>query len=349
MQKTTKSIFWILTPLAIVKDRMDVSTQLDGASQLPTLDDLVSAQKTIADVACKTPLVMSPSLSRRFGKEIYLKLECFQPIRVFKIRGAYNKVSQINSQEIVAVSSGNHGLAVAYCSRLLAKECTVILPKNPIPEKVHAILETGAKVVKIAKSSEREERARQMVRQRGAVYVHPFNDPAVIAGAGTCGLEIAQQLSDFDSVIVPVGGGGLISGISIAIKSLKPSAKVFGVEPIAAPKLQAAMNAGKVVNLDSPKSIADGLIPSSVGDLTLKACVENVEGVFSASDSQIVRALKLLIREAYIFPEPSGAASLAPLLSRSNSRALGKKVVLVISGGNISLNFLRSLLRSKNR
>jgi threonine dehydratase len=225
----------------------------------------------------------------------------------------------------------------------------VILPQNPIPEKVHAILETGAKVVKIKSGSEREKKVRQIVKQTGAVYVHPFNDPAIIAGAGTCGLEITQQLSEFDSVIVPVGGGGLISGIAIAIRALKPSAKVFGVEPIAAPKLQAAMKAGKVVNLDSPKSIADGLIPPSVGDLTLKACIENVEGVFSASDDHIVSALKLLIREAHIFPEPSAAASLAPLLSGTNTRELGKKLVLVISGGNISLNFLRSLLRSKNK
>ncbi len=315
---------------------------------LPTLDDIVAASKRIEGVATKTPLVESPSLSKRFGRRIYLKLECFQPIRVFKIRGAYNKISQLSAKKIVAVSSGNHGMAVAYSSRLLGKKCTalgkkctVVLPETAVQEKVNTIIEYGAEAIKYGKYTvDRDAKAKEIVSKTGATLVHPFNDPDIIAGQGTCGLEIANQLEDFDSVIVPVGGGGLISGISTAIKALKPGAKVYGVEPQGAPKLQAAMKAGKIVTFDSPKSIADGLIPSAVGDLTLEACRKYVDGVYTVSDDEILSAMKLLVREAHIFPEPSGAAPAAVLLSSRDVEKLGEKVVLVISGGNVSLDLL---------
>src|SRR6266498_1121295 len=308
---------------------------------LPALNDIVAASKRIEGVATKTPLVESPSLSKRFGRRVYLKLECFQPIRVFKIRGAYNKISQLSSKNIVAVSSGNHGMAVAYSSRLLGKNCTVILPETAIQEKVDTIIEYGAEAIKYGKYTiDRDAKAKEIISKTGATLVHPFNDPDIIAGQGTCGLEIANQLDDFDSIIVPVGGGGLISGISTAIKSLKPEAKVYGVEPEGAPKLQAALKARKVVTFDSPKSIADGLIPSAVGELTLEACKRHVDGVYNVSDDEILAAMKLLVREAHVFPEPSGAAPAAVLLANKDLEKLGEKVVLVISGGNVSLDLL---------
>ena len=313
--------------------------------ELPRLRDIEAAAERISGVAFRTPLVESPALSRRFGRKVYLKLECFQPIRVFKIRGAYNKISQLSAKKIVAASSGNHGIAVAYCSRLLGKQCTVVVPETAVKEKVDFIEEYGAGVVKFGKyHSDREARAREIAGETGATFVPPFNDPDIIAGQGTCGLEITQQLDDFDSVIVPVGGGGLISGISIAIKSLKPSARVFGVEPTGAPKMQASLSAGKIVMINEPKSIADGLIPASVGDLTLEACQKNVDGMFSVSDDEILSAMKLLIEEAHIFPEPSGSAPLAVLSKPENLNKLGDRVVLVVSGGNVSLSLLNRLL-----
>jgi len=313
--------------------------------ELPRLRDIEAAAERISSVAFRTPLVESPALSRRFGRKVYLKLECFQPIRVFKIRGAYNKISQLSAKKIVAASSGNHGIAVAYCSRLLGKQCTVVVPETAVKEKVDFIEEYGAGVVKFGKyHSDREAKAREIAGETGATFVPPFNDPDIIAGQGTCGLEITQQLDDFDSVIVPVGGGGLISGISIAIKSLKPSARVFGVEPTGAPKMQASLSAGKIVMINEPKSIADGLIPASVGDLTLEACQKNVDGMFSVSDDEILSAMKLLIEEAHIFPEPSGSAPLAVLSKPENLNKLGDRVVLVVSGGNVSLSLLNRLL-----
>jgi threonine dehydratase len=228
---------------------------------------------------------------------------------------------------------------------LLGKQSTIVVPETAVKEKLDVIKENGAGVVKFGKyHADREARAREIANQTGAVFVPPFNDPNVIAGQGTCGLEIAQQLDDFDSVIVPVGGGGLIAGISIAIKSLNPSARVYGVEPSGATKMAASLSAGKIVRIEDPKSIADGLIPASVGELTLEACQKNVDGMFSVSDDEILSAMKLLIQEAHIFPEPSGSAPLAVLLKTEESRKLGDPVVLVISGGNVSLSLLTKLL-----
>lgn len=315
------------------------------AQRLPTIREIRDAARRIAGVASRTPLVESPALSKRFGREIYLKLECFQPIRVFKIRGAYNKISQLESGKIVAASSGNHGLAVSYSSHLLGKECTVVIPETVVKEKADAIAEYRAEVVRFGKyHSERESKALEISNRTGAAFVHPFNDFDIIAGQGTCGLEIAEQLGEFDSVIVPVGGGGLISGISIAIKGLRPSSKVYGVEPKGASKMQMSLRAGKAVKLEAPQSIADGLIPSSVGDLTLEACQRNVDGMLSVSDDDILSAMQLLIHDAHIFPEPSGSAPLAALINEHNSNQFGKRVVLVISGGNVSIDLVRRLL-----
>ena len=310
---------------------------------LPTLKDIEAAAERIAGVASRTPLVESPALSKLAGREVYLKLECFQPIKVFKIRGAYNRVSRAREQRVVAASSGNHGIAVAYSSRLLGKQCTVVVPENVVKEKAEAIRGFGGTLVTAGRfSSEREATAREMARATGSAFVHPFNDPDVIAGQGTCGLEISEQMDDFDSVLVPVGGGGLISGISIALKSRRPRSRVYGVEPEGAAKLTGALAAKKIVILSSPASMADGLIPSSLGELTFEACSRFVDGAFTASEAEILGATRVMAREAKIFAEPSGAAPLAPLLSRAEG--LGERVVVVVSGGHVSLDILQNAI-----
>lgn len=319
-----------------------------NTNKLPTLRDIEAASRRISGVASRTPLVESATLSKKFGTRVYLKLECFQPIRVFKIRGAYNKISQIASKKVVAASSGNHGLAVSYSSHLLGKDATVVIPENAVKEKADAIEEYGAKVVRHGKYHvERESKALEISRETGATFVHPFNDPDIIAGQGTCGLEIVEQLKEFDSVLVPVGGGGLIAGISIAVKSMKPAARMYGIEPSGAVKMQASLDAGKPITLETPKSIADGLIPSTVGELTLRAAQNYVDEMLNVEDDQILAAMKLLIRDAHIFPEPSGAAPLAALLTGRNIAKMGKNVVLVISGGNVSTSLLGTILREQ--
>ena len=313
--------------------------------QLPSLEDIRLAADRIAKIAVRTPLVESPALSKHFGRKVFLKLECFQPIRVFKIRGAYNKISRLTNKNIVAVSSGNHGFAVAYCSHLLGKKATIVVPETVVSEKYESMIEFGAEVVKYGRfHSDREAKAQEIVSRTAAAFVHPFNDPDIIAGQGTCGLEICEQLRDFDSIIVPVGGGGLISGVSIAVKNLKPEAQIYGVEPSGAAKMRAALNVGKPVSIDSPKSIADGLMPSIVGDLTLKACQNNVDGMFSVSDEQILEGMKLLFDYAHIFPEPSGSIGIALLNAKIDSDELGNRVVVVISGGNLSKKLLKESL-----
>lgn len=315
-----------------------------GVSKPPNLDDIIRAGERIKGVASRTPLVESPALSKRFGRKVFLKLECFQPIRVFKIRGAYNKVSQVASGGVVAASSGNHGIAVAYSARLLGKRCTVVVPEAAVKEKVDVISENGAGVVKFGRTSgEREARAREIAVKEGAAFVHPYDDPEVMAGQGTCGLEIMDQLGDFDSVLVPVGGGGLISGIAIAAKSSRESVKVYGVEPEGAAKLGASLEAGRRMTIDA-RSIADGLIPSSVGELAFDVCRKRVDGMYRVSEEQILEAMRVLIQEAHVFPEPSGAAPVAALLAGKDLDRLGEKAVLVVSGGNVSLELLRKVL-----
>ena len=319
--------------------------EVHQTKKLPELSEIVAASKRIANVASKTPLVEAPLLSKRFQRKIFLKLECYQPIRVFKIRGAYNKISQLSTDNVISVSSGNHGIAVAYSARLLGKKCTIVLPENVVAEKINTIRDYGAEVIKFGTHhNEREAKAQQIVRETGAVYVHPYNDFDVIAGQGTCGLEMLDQLDGLDSIIVPVGGGGLISGVAIAIKSKRPSVKIYAVEPQATPKLQAAMNARKIVSIQPQETIADGLNATSMGDLTFEACMKFVDRVHTVSDNQILTALKILVREAHIFPEPSAAACMAPLLANRDIEIFGRKVVLIVSGGNVSLKLLSDIL-----
>ncbi len=313
--------------------------------ELPGLKEIEEAADRIAGVASRTPLVESPPLSRMTGREVYLKLECFQPIKVFKIRGAYNKISRLARKRVVAASSGNHGIAVAYSSHLLGKECTVVVPETAVKEKVDTIRDYGAEVVKEGRfSDEREERARKIAEETEAEFIHPFDDPGVIAGQGTCGLEIGEQLDGIDSILVPVGGGGLISGISIAIKALNQKTRVFGVEPAGAPKLTSAMREKRVVTIPSPSSVADGLVPSALGSLTYRACAKYVDGSFLVSEEEIMGATRAMLREARIVAEPSGAAALAPVLSSAGT--IGRRVVVVVSGGNISHELLARVLAS---
>jgi threonine dehydratase len=194
-------------------------------------------------------------------------------------------------------------------------------------------------------SEEREAKAKEIANATGYAFVHPFDDPDVIAGQGTCGLEITEQLDDFDTVLVPVGGGGLISGVSIAVKSEAPKARVFGVEPEGAPKLSSALAANEIVRVQNPTSLADGLIPSAVGNLPFEACSRYVDGAFAVSEDQIFSATIAMAKTAHIIAEPSGAAPLSPLIAKSG-QIPGNKVVVVVSGGNISTDLLRKVLSS---
>jgi threonine ammonia-lyase medium form len=318
-------------------------------SELPvTLSTIQEARKRIIQAAYRTPLYFSPRLSALTNAEVYLKLENYQPTRVFKIRGATNKIIKLSPEErnrgLVAASSGNHGLAVAYVAKLVGANATIVVPENAVPEKVGAIKEYGAKVVMHGLfHDERLNKALEIQNTTGAILIPPFDDLDIISGQGTIGLEICEDLADVNTVFVPVGGGGLISGISTAIKALKPGAKVIGVEPEKASSMYESLRTGRITHLVDTTSIADGLATREPGKLTFEIVKRNVDEILLVTEDEIEKAVATVMKECHLVIEPSAAAAFAALLARGQKR-IGERIVLVVSGGNISLKLLRSIL-----
>ena len=313
-----------------------------------TLSMIEDARRRIANIAYRTPMYFSPRLSALTNANVYLKLENYQPIRVFKVRGAANKILKLSAQELkhglIAASSGNHGLAVSYMAKIVGTKATIVVPTNAVAEKVNAIEEYGARVVKHGLfHDERFDKATEIQKSTGALMIPPFDDPEVIAGQGTIGLEIYEDLPDVNTVIVPIGGGGLISGISIAIKCLKPSVRVIGVEPEKASSMFQSIKNGKVTRLTDTTSIADGLAAREPGVLTYKVVKRNVDEILLVNEGQIEKAVFTTISECHLVVEPSAAASIAALREKARLRA-GEKVVVVVSGGNVSLRMISRIL-----
>ena len=320
-----------------------------SVSTLPvTLSAIQDARGRIVNVAYRTPLYFSPNLSTLTNSIVYLKLECYQPIRVFKIRGAANKILKLSAEErkrgLVAASSGNHGLAVSYIARQLGIEATIVVPTNAVEEKVNGIEEYGAKVVKHGLfHDERVSKALEIQKRSGAVLIHPFDDADVIAGQGTIGVEICEDLPDVNTVIVPIGGGGLIAGISTAIKSLRPAARVLGVEPERASSMYQSIKNGKNTELTDTTSIADGLATREPGVLTFDIVQANVDEILLVSEEQIERAVFTAMKQCHLVIEPSAAAAIAALIEKAQVKT-GEKIAVVVSGGNISLQTLANIL-----
>lgn len=314
----------------------------------PTLDDVRQAAKNIRGIAYRTPLYRSEYLSRRFHANVFLKLECYQPTRAFKIRGAANKILSLSGEErrrgLVTASSGNHGLSVAYLARMLGIPATVVVPTCAVRDKVEAIKEQGATVVEYGSScAERFSRAIDIHREQGAVLVHPFDDPKIIAGQGTIGLEILEDLPDVDTVLVPVGGGGLISGISLSMKAEKADTKVYGIQSTAVPSMYESLRAGRPVRPARLQTIADGLAPGEPSQLTFQIVREKVESILLSSEERIRWTTKMALEQLHLLIEPSAAAAIAALGESYKPRS-GENLALVITGGNISSRLLRELL-----
>lgn len=312
------------------------------------LTAIQAASRRIATVACKTPLYYSPALSNLTSANVYLKMECFQPIRVFKIRGAANKIMQLSPEEcqrgLVAASSGNHGLAVSYVAKLVGAKATIVVPTTAVEEKVKAIEEYGGKVIKEGLfHDERFAKAVEIQNSTGAVLIPPFDDPDIIAGQGTIGLEILENLPDVNTVVVPIGGGGLISGIATAIKSLKPSVQIFGVEPERASSMYHSVKSGEITRLSDTTSIADGLAAREPGRLTFECVKRHVDEILLVSEEEIEKAVFTTMKECHLIIEPSAAAAVAALITKLHPRK-DAKVVVVVSGGNISLRLLQVIL-----
>jgi threonine dehydratase len=312
------------------------------------LSTIQEARSRIVNIAYRTPLYLSPRLSELTGAAIYLKLECYQPIRVFKVRGAANKILKLTSQErergLIAASSGNHGLAVSYLAHLIGTKATIVVPTNAVEEKVKAIEEYGAKVVKHGLfHDERFRKAIEIRKSTGAILIPPFDDPDIIAGQGTIGLEICEDLPDVDTVVVPIGGGGLISGVSVAVKGLKPAVRVIGVEPEKASSMYQSIRNGKITHLTDTTTIADGLATREPGKLTFEIVKHYVDEILLVSEEQIEKAVFTVIRESHLLVEPSAGAAFAAVTEKAHLKS-NEKVVIVVSGGNISLQMLSRIL-----
>lgn len=313
-----------------------------------TLREMQEAQQRIAGAIHHTPLYHSDYYSSKTGAEIYLKLECYQPTHVFKIRGVANKIARLTAaarqRGVITGSSGNHGIAVAYVAHRANIPATVVVPVDVTPEKAQLITRYGATLVKHGRySDERLRKATEIAKKTGATLIHPFNDPDIIAGQGTIGLEIYEALPHVDTVIVPVGGGGLIAGIALALKSLHKHAKVLGVQPATMPSMHASLKQGRRIFIPHGDTIADGLKVRQPGPLTFQLAHRYVDDILLVDDADIRQAVTTLLTEEHILAEPSGAAPLAALPTQYQPKQ-GERIVLVISGGNIAVQLLRELL-----
>ena len=313
---------------------------------LVSLDEIRAAAARVSSVARVTPLI---DVSRQAEQSLLLKCESLQPSGAFKIRGAYNMVAQLTADErrrgVITYSSGNHGQAMALAARELGAPAVVVMPKNASRVKVEGARSFGAEVIFEGTTSvDRRVRAEREAEARGLTMVPPFDHPWIIAGQGTAGLEILEQRPDVGSVLVPIGGGGLIAGIAAAIKLTSPEVQVIGVEPEGAAAMKASVDAGHVVTLDKAETIADGLMPVRPGDLTFAHVRQFVDRIVTVTDLQIIDAVLWLFSNAKIVAEPSGAATVAAALT-AKPRLRGP-VVAVVSGGNIGMDKLEELRQS---
>jgi len=314
---------------------------------LVELDDIREAQERLRPVALRTPLFRADVLNDELGSDIRLKLESLQRTGSFKFRGAYNFVAQLSddarSKGVITYSSGNHAQAVALAAQLHGIRAVVVMPTTAPQVKRDGAERLGAEVVLEGTTSlERGARAESIAEERGLVMIPPFDDPRIIAGAGTVGLEIAEDWDAFGSVLVPIGGGGLCSGTAAALRQLRPDVRILGVEPTGAASMKAALASGEPVTLDRTESIADGLMPVRTGNLTFKHVSELVDDVVLVDDDAIRDAASLLFKKLRLVVEFSGAATVAALRS-GLVETEGRGVVAVVSGGNVDPAVLMDL------
>ena len=319
-------------------------------SDLVTLADIRSAAARIAPVAVRTPLLPFDTLSEQLGVELLLKPEMLQRGGAFKFRGAYNFLAQLTPAErergVIAPSSGNHAQAVALAAKLFGVRAVVVMPTTVTPAKRGGAERLGARIELAGTTTQdRYERAVELVDDEGLTMVPPYDHEWIIAGQGTAGLEIAQDLPDVGTVLVPVGGGGLSAGLATAIKLLVPTARIVGVEPSGSPKLSKARAAGRPVRIAAHPGLADGLLAVEVGGLTFAHHERFLDDVVQVDDDALPGAMRLLLDRMKLVAEPSGAITVAALLT-GVVRAEGKTVAL-LSGGNIEWDGMHSLLAGR--
>jgi threonine dehydratase len=309
-------------------------------------------------VAVRTRLIpfhIHESEKANGSRQLYLKPENLQPIGSFKLRGAYNKVASLSVEErrrgVVTYSSGNHAQGVAYAARTLGVKAVVVMPENAPAIKREATLALGAEIILVGPaSSERQAKAEELAAQHGYTIVPPYNDEMIIAGQGTMGLEILEDLPEVETIIAPVGGGGMLSGIATAIKLSKPTVKVIGAEPELAADAQASLRSGKIVQStaeQTTRTLADGLRTQSIGAINFEHIRRYVDDIVTVTEDEIRKATQLLAADPETLAEPSGAVATAAFLFHRNQLPETRMNVAVISGGNIEAEMLADLRKEK--
>jgi len=330
-----------------------------NSSELVGIEEIRAAARRIAGIAVRTPLVKAPFpgvADYGSGREIWLKAESLQPIGAFKIRGAANKILQLKPEElargVITYSSGNHAQGVAYVAREVGAKAVIVMPSNAPAIKRAATLALGAEVVDVGlASSERHAMADKLVREHGYVVVPPYDDEAIIAGQGTCGLEIVEALPDVDLVLTPISGGGLLGGVSAAVKQLRPQAKVFGVEPELAGDATQSYRTGHIVTWEAEmvsRTLADGLRTQSVGERNFRHLKAFVDGMITVTEAEIRAAMRAIVAATRLVPEPSGAVAAAALLFHGDELPEYRKAVAVVSGGNVDPRLLAEILEDRD-
>jgi threonine ammonia-lyase medium form len=319
----------------------------DG-DRLVGIDEIWAARRVIAPYVHRTPTFTATALGKRTGTTLHFKAELFQKTGSFKPRGALNKMMSLADEDkargVITISAGNHAQGVAYAAGVLGIAATVVMPEAAVQRKVDATRGYGATVILHGTGKDLLPKAQELQRERDLTFIPPFDDPLIIAGHGTVGLELMEDVPAPDVVIVPVGGGGLISGVAAAVKALKPSTRVIGVEPVGAAVMTMSLAAGAPAHLDTQQTIADGLTAPFAGALNLLHVHRLVDEVVLVTDDEIVDALRLIMERGKLMPEPSGAASFAALLAGKVAVDPGAVVVCVISGGNMDRGRLKDIL-----
>jgi len=314
------------------------------------LRDVVAAREIVDRYLPRAPLERSPLLSDQLGTEIYLKIETFKPTRTFKVRGALNKIAALDaaarSRGVVAASAGSHAQGVSYAAATLGAPATVVMPEGVSPAIVAVCRAYGATVLLRGEVyDDTLALAHEIEAAEGKTFVHPYADPLIVAGQGTVGLEIWDELPDADLVVVAVGGGGLLAGLALALKERGSTARIVGVEPEGADAVRRSVAAGHPVTLDHPHSIADKLVAKSTNELNVELARRYVDEIVTVSEAALAQATFDYLEGLSLLVEPSGAAPLAAI--RSGATAIGRKTVLVVSGGNAQPAVLARILADR--
>lgn len=324
---------------------------VDGArGDAVSAADVRAAAERIRSVVHRTPLVSSSAIDELLDAKVLFKPETFQRGGSFKLRGAYNKLASLPASQladgVVASSSGNHAQAVAIAARLVGTHSSIVMPLDAVPSKLEATRGYGATIVPCDRSKDDlEERATAIAAKRRVPLVHPFDDPLVIAGQGTVALELLEDAAGLDVLLVPVGGGGLLSGCAVITKSLSPTTKVIGIEPVGADDTKQSFEAGERIRLASPRSIADGQLVPCPGELPFTLMQEFVDEILLVEDADILRAMVILFERMKIVAEPSGASAFGAALANPDAFA-GQRLGIVISGGNVDSKRFAELVQS---